>query len=303
MKKLHTQIPVKEIQIPAKWGHLACKLWGNGNEQPILALHGWQDNAGTWDTLAPLLSDKRPILAIDFPGHGHSSWIPAGMQYYPWDLPRLILQIKDYFKWNKVSLLCHSMGSIAAMRFACVFPDDVDFYIAIDSLIIDDHDLKQYVDNLPNILRKIQKVHQFKGEPPVYTMEEMIKVWHLGTSKSVAMESVPHLITRGGKESSTEPNKYYFTRDPRLKNTIFSIEDKKFVETLIRRLKCPTLYIKAIDSPYAADEYSVEMRDIIAKNNSNFECHFLPGTHHIHLNNADLILPYILQFMKNHKFL
>lgn len=62
-----------------KWGHLACKLWGNEHERPILALHGWQDNAGTWDPLAPLLCNKRPILAIDFPGHGLSSWIPEGI--------------------------------------------------------------------------------------------------------------------------------------------------------------------------------------------------------------------------------
>lgn len=69
---------MKEIQIPVKWGHVAAKLWGDENEQPILALHGWQDNAGTWDPLAPILSKKRPILAIDFPGHGLSSWIPHG---------------------------------------------------------------------------------------------------------------------------------------------------------------------------------------------------------------------------------
>lgn len=71
----------KEVKIPVKWGHVSGKLWGNENEQPILALHGWQDNAGTWDTLAPLLYKKRPILAIDFPGHGLSSWFPPGMSF------------------------------------------------------------------------------------------------------------------------------------------------------------------------------------------------------------------------------
>jgi len=35
-----------------------------------LALHGWQDNAGTFDKLAPLLvAQGHSVLAIDFPGN------------------------------------------------------------------------------------------------------------------------------------------------------------------------------------------------------------------------------------------
>ncbi|XP_072943952.1 serine hydrolase-like protein [Epargyreus clarus] len=299
-----TEIPVKEIQIPVKWGHVSAKLWGHENEEPILALHGWQDNAGTWDPLASILAKKRPILAIDFPGHGLSSWIPPGMQYYPWDLPRLILYIKDYFKWNKVSLLSHSMGSIASLRFASIFPEYIDFYIAVDSLVADDYDLNQVVGNMPKILRKIQVIHsRMEEEPPSYTLEELAKKWHLGTTKSVSLESVHHLITRGVKESKLNPGKYYFSRDSRLKTILFNPESKKFVEALVRRLKCPTLYIKAIDSPYASDQFSVEMREIIEKNNEQFECHFVPGTHHVHLNDGDKIAPLIINFLQKYKFI
>lgn len=69
---------VKEVQIPTDWGHIAGKLWGSGQQRPILALHGWQDNAATWDTLIPLLPKDISILSIDFPGHGLSSWYPKG---------------------------------------------------------------------------------------------------------------------------------------------------------------------------------------------------------------------------------
>ncbi|OWR45783.1 hypothetical protein KGM_205079 [Danaus plexippus plexippus] len=297
IRTLQTEVPVKEVNIPVKWGHLAARLWGNENEQPILALHGWQDNAGTWDTLAPLLCHKRPILAIDFPGHGLSSWIPAGMHYYTWDLPRLILYLKNYFKWNKLSLLCHSMGSIAGMRYASIFPEEIAFYIAIDSLIYDDYDTDKVVNNYATILKKIQGISKWKDEPPSYTMEEIIKIWHLGTTKSIAMESVPHLLKRGSKPSSKDPNKYYFSRDPRLKQILFTVEDKKLVETLAKKLTCPTLYIKGTNSPFGNDEFAVEMRELIAKNNNNFESHFLPGTHHLHLNTPELLAPLILNFM------
>ncbi|KAL4703016.1 hypothetical protein ACJJTC_010002 [Scirpophaga incertulas] len=298
---VHTneQIPTKEIEIPIQYGHIAAKVWGNDQHRPILALHGWQDNAGTWDTIAPLICKNRSIMAIDFPGHGLSSRIPPGMQYYPWELPRLVLFLKNYFNWDKVSLLGHSMGSIAASRFASVFPDDVDFYIAIDSLIYDDYDLDQIVDEYPNILKKIELTQsRLKQEPPSYSLEDVAKIWHNGTKKSVDLESTKYLMKRGIRPSSKDTDKYYFARDSRLKHTLFQPESKKFVEALVRRLKCPTLYIKAVDSPFANDEFSVEMREIIEQNNENYEIHFVPGTHHVHLNNAEQIAPLILQFLQ-----
>ncbi|CAG4981254.1 unnamed protein product [Parnassius apollo] len=301
-RHLHTDDRIaKEIKIPVQWGHISAKLWGNEQEQPILALHGWQDNAGTWDTLAPLLYEKRPILAIDFPGHGHSSWFPPGMMYYPWEFVRLILFIREYYKWDKVSLLCHSMGAIAGLRFASLFPDEVAFYIAIDSLVSDDYDLHLVVDKYPKTLRKIQIAQtRLEDEPPSYTIEEMTKIWHMGTMQSVALESVKYLLKRGTKPSSRDPNKYYFSRDSRLKHTLFNPEDKKFVEALVKRLSCPSLYVKGLDSPFASDEFSVEMRELIRKNNPKFDCHFVPGTHHVHLNDPEKIANLILPFYQKY---
>ena len=46
-----------------------------------LALHGWLDNAGSFDTLAPQLVAACPrhaLLCLDYPGHGRSSHLPPG---------------------------------------------------------------------------------------------------------------------------------------------------------------------------------------------------------------------------------
>lgn len=65
---------------------ISGKWWGPRTEQPIIAIHGWQDNAGTWDTLIPLLPESISVLAIDLPGHGLSSHYPKGHFYYLfWD--------------------------------------------------------------------------------------------------------------------------------------------------------------------------------------------------------------------------
>lgn len=225
----------------------------------------------------------------------------SGSQYYGWDLPKYILALKDHFNWDKVSLLGHSMGSIAAMRFACTFPDDVDFYVGVDILIYDDYDLNFVVDKYPTIIRKcLTAQSRLDIEPPSYPMEELYQKWHIGTRKSVALEKVKYLAQRGIKPSKQDPNKYYFSRDSRLKYTLFNPEDKKFVEALIRRLKCPTLFIKAIDSPYATDAFAVEMREIVEQSNPDFESQFIHGTHHLHLNDPDKVAPLILDFYKQY---
>lgn len=214
------------------------------------------------------------------------------------------MYLKEYFKWDKVSILAHSMGSIAGFRFSCVCPDDTDFYIAVDHLIHDDYNLDFVVEKFSIYFKKnFIAMSRLNEEPPSYTMDEMIKIWHSSTKKSVDLEAVPYLLNRGSKQSSKDPRKFYFSRDPRLKYVLFNPEDKKFVETLALRLKCPTLYLKAIDSPYASDEFCVGMRELIEKNHPKFEPHFVPGTHHVHLNNPEVVLPPIINFLRKYNFL
>ncbi|KAJ8722757.1 hypothetical protein PYW07_003937 [Mythimna separata] len=300
-KKLSTQVPTKEIQIPVKFGHIAGKLWGSGDQQPILALHGWQDNAGTWDPLIPMIIKDRPILALDFPGHGFSSWTP-GLTYNEWEWPRMILYIKEHFKWDKVSLLTHSMGSIAGMRFATVFPDDVDFFIAIDSFVLENHNTDKLVNQIyPKLLQKHFVSEGWADkERPTYTLEEITKTWHLATRKSIALESVQHLLKRGAKQSKSDPNKYYYSRDSRLKYVILIPEDKMFIETLVRRLKCPMLFLKATESPFSTTKFSIAMREIVQEQNDKYEFHFVPGTHHVHLNNPERVAPLIKSFVEKY---
>ena len=58
------------------------KAWGDPSGFPVLGLHGWMDNAGTFDKLAPLLLKSLFFVAVEMPGHGFSSHYPSGMPYH-----------------------------------------------------------------------------------------------------------------------------------------------------------------------------------------------------------------------------
>ena len=63
---------------------LAVRRWGKEGDEPIIALHGWMDNAASYDRIAPSLVGYC-VYALDFPGHGLSSHRPVGACYNIWD--------------------------------------------------------------------------------------------------------------------------------------------------------------------------------------------------------------------------
>ena len=54
---------------------VSALVWGDAPAELVL-IHGGGQNAHTWDTVA--LALDRPLVAIDLPGHGHSSWWEGG---------------------------------------------------------------------------------------------------------------------------------------------------------------------------------------------------------------------------------
>ena len=56
--------------------------WGSSEDEPWIGLHGWLDNSGTFQTLAPFFAkNKKRLLAIDLPGHGYSSHYGPGDKF------------------------------------------------------------------------------------------------------------------------------------------------------------------------------------------------------------------------------
>src|SRR5690349_14685555 len=69
----HDRIPrVRRSAVEVSPGREVSVLTWGEKAPELVFLHGGGQNAHTWDLVALRLD--RPALAIDLPGHGHSSW-------------------------------------------------------------------------------------------------------------------------------------------------------------------------------------------------------------------------------------
>lgn len=296
----------EDIRIAVPWGHLAGRWYGDRNTRPILALHGWLDNLGTWDTLIPLLPRHIGILCIDLTGHGFSSQFPKGLPYHTLDYVNVIIRVMKEYKWQKVSLLTHSLGSIVSHIYTALYPWTVDMLIAIDLIIPLDHAQEEEIPSLrANVERVLVEVERAEKlamqEPPTYTYEQLKQVLYQGSKGSVKIDNCEHLLTRNIQKSTKYPDKYYFARDARLKYYIRFSNCPLLQLELANRIKnVPYLIIKASLSDKIRGN-AFKIIDVLRQNNPHFEYYEIDGTHHVHLNNPEECAAVINPFINAHR--
>ncbi|GIU12459.1 MULTISPECIES: alpha/beta hydrolase [unclassified Shewanella] len=124
-----------EVSIQLPHIKLAGRLWGSADKPLILALHGWLDNANSFQPLSEYLTDFQ-ILAIDWPGHGGSEHRPGAYPLhwidYLYDLDALLERLPKH--QAPVAILGHSLGGIIASAYAAAFADRVEHLILIEAL-------------------------------------------------------------------------------------------------------------------------------------------------------------------------
>lgn len=275
------------------------KWWGNVHQQPVIAVHGWQDNCGTWDTLVPLLSPEVTVLAIDLPGHGFSSHIPAGLAYQATDILFFMKYILRHYGWDKVTLLAHSMGSAQSFIYSSVFPDDVHKYIGIDAFKPLSIDPKKDLIAQSNEVNNVLDITNLNNsQRPKFNYDEMMeRAYEKMIAKSVTKDSCKILLRRGMVPAGG--GKYNFTIDLRVKATRLTGWTHDHVLELASRIRSEVLLIKA-NSGITLEKQNVvdDVIEVIRKSARKFEYQEVEGTHHVHLNNPERVAPIINKFLK-----
>ncbi len=124
----------REHAITVRGARLAWRQWGEDHEYPVLALHGWLDNAASFDALGPLLAGHR-VIALDLPGHGRSDHRGPDGSYNIWDdLPDLVWLTAE-LGLARYALLGHSRGGAIATLLAAIETSAVSSLVLLDNVL------------------------------------------------------------------------------------------------------------------------------------------------------------------------
>lgn len=101
---------------------------GNG-EKTLLFVHGLSSNSDAWSKNIETLSKYYTCIALDLPGYGKSSKPEA--DYTPGFFTEALLQFIEKLELKNITLIGHSMGGQASIKFASNYPDMIEKLILV----------------------------------------------------------------------------------------------------------------------------------------------------------------------------
>lgn len=263
----------EEVRLSLPHIELAAHLYGPEDGVPVLALHGWLDNAASFARLAPKLEGLR-IVALDFAGHGHSEHRCAGASYALWDYAFDVLQVAEQFGWERFSILGHSMGAITAVLLAGAMPERIARLALIDGLVPYTGEAEQAPEKLGEALRARQALTD-KRKPVYAEMARAVEARMKGVG-AVSREAAELLAQRG---LMPVPGGYTWRTDSRLTLPSPLRLSWAHAQAFVRALQCPVSLVLAEQGMMGTQS---AVRSLLQ--DLPFEVHRLPGGHHLHLD-------------------
>ncbi|WP_028615734.1 alpha/beta hydrolase [Pseudomonas canadensis] len=262
--------PVEEVRLSLPHIELAAHLFGPEDGLPVIALHGWLDNANSFARLAPKLQGLR-IVALDMAGHGHSAHRPTGAGYALWDYVFDVLQVAEQLGWKRFALLGHSLGAIVSLVLAGALPERVTHLGLIDGVIPPTASGENAAERLGMALQA-QLNLQDKRKPVYSTLDRAVEARMKGVV-AVSREAAELLAQRG---LMPVPGGYTWRSDSRLTLASPVRLTEEQAMAFVRRVSCPTQLVVAADGMLAKHS---ELLSLLP-----FTVTTLPGGHHLHLN-------------------
>lgn len=263
----------EEVRLSLPHIELAAHLYGPEEGLPVLALHGWLDNAASFARLAPKLEGLR-IVALDFAGHGHSEHRAAGAGYALWDYAYDVLQVAEQFGWQRFSILGHSMGAITAVLLAGAMPERIARLALIDGLVPYTGEAEQAPEKLGEALRARQKLTD-KRKPVYAEVARAVEARMKGVG-AVSREAAELLAQRGLMPVS---GGYTWRTDSRLTLPSPLRLSWAHAQAFVHALQCPVSLVLAEQGMMSAQPAVQALLQHVP-----FEVHRLPGGHHLHLD-------------------
>jgi len=270
-----TEAQAQRQAVPLTWRindlQLAGLSWGEPGMKPLLALHGWLDNAASFAYLAPLLSDHH-VVALDLTGHGLSARRSADASYQIWDDLPEIVGVLEALGWDEFDLVGHSRGAIISTLLASAFPERVRKLVLLDAAVPEAVAEVAFALQLHKAL--LDKSRLSAASNRVFsTLDAAIAA---RSARGLSTDAARILVERNVRES---PEGIIWTTDPRLRGASAVKMSQLQIEAVLQGLSMPTLLLLAQDTWGESPELATFARQHIAL----LTVDTIPGGHHFHM--------------------
>lgn len=275
--------PLSAIELTIALPHLdfAARRMGNPDGRKLLAVHGWLDNAASFDPIAPWFDDY-DLVAIDLPGHGRSGHRPPGTWYHTIDYLNELLAIVEHLGWQRFSLLGHSLGAAIASVFAAAVPERVEQLFLVEGLGPLSTPAEKSLELLCAAMHERAGIHS----------KQMRVFANLGAPTRARMQHAQMPLSASAArllvERGTRPvaGGFVWSSDPRLTLTSAIRLTEEQVRNYLCGIRCPARLVLADPPMPFVDRAVLEGRTAFVP---TLDLIRLPGSHHLHMETPEAV--------------
>uniref|UniRef100_A0A6B2LBA9 AB hydrolase-1 domain-containing protein n=1 Tax=Arcella intermedia TaxID=1963864 RepID=A0A6B2LBA9_9EUKA len=293
-----------EVSIQLPNGHrMSGKRWGmpssNNKDKRVLALHGWLDNAATWDKLAPyLVQHDYVVVCLDFIGHGKSDHQDGDYSIMTHVLTTV--SCIHAIGWDSLILMAHSMGAAVATIVSSVLTDVIKKLVLVEGL----GDWPSSLDavGVLNAGLETRTKAYMQRQPKIYPSIESAINKLRENNKTLAETSAKVIVQRSLLKVQ---DGYSFSHDPRLVAKPVSKFHEMDVRNFISNIKCPVLLFWTQKTMASYSKQNIRGKTLAEIFEERTKC--LPpgsrviilsdGAHHVHLDAPELVWNHLQKFL------
>lgn len=276
----------RERNFPINGLNIAALEWP-GEGLPVIALHGWLDNAASFLPLAPQLQGVH-LLAPDLVGHGCSDHLPPAAGYHLADNCRWVVPLADAMGWERFVLLGHSMGAAAASITAAAVPQRLAGLILLDGLAPLAFTPEQELLRL----RQLFEPSRERGTRPFDSLDSAVKV-RRRLGRFPIGEAAARLIAERGMAEMD--GGFVWRHDPRLAGPSTHYYSAEQAEGILRGIETEVLLLSAEEGAFR-DWKGLERRKACI---GKLRHSLLPGGHHFHMESPQAVAIAINDYLQS----
>ena len=258
--------------------NIATLQFNRGENPKIIALHGWLDNAMSFAPLAAALPEFE-ILALEFPGHGHSDHFTNDLPYHFIDAVIHMMQLIDHYNWQDVIILGHSMGGGIGSLLAGIMPERIKKLIIIEGLgpltDVEETTPEQILDYF-----KMSKKLLRRGQTHYPSLDAMAET--RSQKGYLSFEHAKIICERGAKQTNQG---WVWRHDPKLYLPSPVRLTEAQVLAIFKKITTKTCFIQA-NNGFHFDEQKMAARQAAIV---NLTTHQVEGGHHYHMENPEAV--------------